>query len=731
MYRRIATACVALTCILTVLPLSIGAVSAEIDERAEDTWGVYDSVLSGTLSDRIDSEVMAIEQIGNAVYIGGKFTEVRETKNSPGISRPFLAAFDATTGDYLASFDPNLDGPVYALQASPDGSRLFVGGEFGDVDGVANTKALVALDPTTGVVDTSWRSRLKREGRAVVFSLDLDETWLYVGGGFSSVGGSGGVPEVLAARATKLRLTDAYPDTSWTPFVGGGSVWGISVSPDRNTVYLAGYFSTVNVTAGTQGFVGVDNSTAQTIRPGRLDHNNTNRPFYQDVLAANDLVFVAGMEHITWVLESSDLSVRTRHTTGEVGAFGTGGDYQDLELVGDRVYAACHCRGSHFADGDLYNIIRGLEPPNAFSRQDPIKFVAAYSATDGSYIPSFQLDISGSSGVWAVHGATDGCLWIGGDLTRSTRANGTNQARGGFSKHCDDSFQADTTRPSVPTGVQLSSDGDDVQLSWTASTDDVGVVGYEIYRSADGGPVELVVTEPSTSYTDTDLAEGDYVYYLRAIDAAGNQSWRTGNKPITVSDGVIDTERPSTVQGMTVAVAANGSDVDLAWNGANDNVGVTAYRIYRATSADGSGALVGEVAGTDFTDADPGDGTYWYWVRAVDGAGNEGWRNAKRSVTVTGEAVDTERPTTPRGLQVGAVGATTVDLTWQASTDNVGVVAYQVFNAATGQIIATSSGPTVTVSGLDSGTAVTLYVRADDAAGNRSWRSNQVTVTTD
>ncbi len=730
MFKRISAAIVMVLSSLAILPLGATPVAAEITDYGEDTWGVYESVLDGTLTDRIDSEVMAIEQIGNTIYVGGKFTEVRQTKNSAGIARPFLAAFDATTGDYIASFDPNLDRPVYALQASPDGSRLFVGGEFGDVDGIANTKALVALDPTTGDVDTTWRSRIKRDARAVVFSLDHDGTWLYVGGGFSSVGGSGGVPEVFAVRAAKLRLSDAYPDTNFAPVVSGGSVWGISVSPDGNSVYLAGYFTSVNVIGGTQGFVGVDNSTGQSIRPGRIDHNNQGRPYYQDVLSVNGLVFVAGMEHITYALSSTDLSVVTKHSTGRPENFGTGGDYQDLELVGDRVYAACHCRGSHYADGDLFNIIRGIDPPGSFSREDPIKFVAAYSAIDGSYDPSFQLDVSGSSGVWAVHGATDGCLWVGGDLTRSTRANGTDQARGGFSKHCDDAFAADDQRPSTPTGVSVNSSDDDAVLSWTASTDNVAVAGYSIYRAdSNNGTALLVGTSSTTSFTDAGLADGTYWYYLRAFDAAGNLSWRTGYKPVTISDVVVDTERPSTVNGMTLS--PDSLTVEVSWNAASDNIGVAGYRIYRGSSANGSFVAIGESTSTTYDDLGLAEGTYWYYIRAFDAAGNEGWRNGTKSVTVIdGGVIDTERPSTPTGLLLAGKTSNSVDLTWNASTDNVGVTGYQIIDEATGNVVGTSATTAGTVSGLNPGTSYSFFVKAIDAAGNTSWRSNLRAVTT-
>ncbi len=701
-------------------------VSAEITPTALDTWGVYESVTSGTLTDRIDSEVMAIEQIGDLVYVGGKFTEVRRSSTSTPVDQPFLAAFDVDTGAYVASFAPDLDGPVYALQASPDGSRLFVGGEFGDVAGVANTQALVALDPLDGSVDTSWKSQLKRDGRAVVYALDLDDTWLYVGGTFSAVGGAEGVPQISVARAVKLSLADATPDSSWNPLVSGGGVWGIAVSPDGATVYLAGYFSSVNLENGTQGFVGVDNSTGDTIRTGRISHNNANRPFYHDVVAVNGLVFVAGMEHLVYVLDAGDLSELNVHSTGGTNnaGFQMGGDYQDLEVVGDRVYASCHCRNEHFADGDIFAYLNG-DRSEIYTRRDPIRFVAAYSALDGDYLPSFQLDISGSSGVWAIHVADDGCLWIGGDTTRATRADGSNQARGGFTRHCDETYVVDTERPSTPRGLSVQPTVDGASLSWDASTDNVAVDHYEVWRTDDSTALGEVVARPTgTTYEDAGLPAGTYWYRLKAVDTSGNTSWRSGRVAVDVGSSN-DTTRPSTVRSMTVALGA-GDEVVIAWDAATDDVGVIGYDVYRATSAAGPFDLLARADGTVYTDTGVAADTYWYYVRAVDGAGNVGWRNGSRSIVVPG-AGDVERPSTPRGLQVDGVGADSVELSWTPSTDDVGVTEYVIFDSANLEL-ARSTTASATVTGLAAGEQ-SFYVKATDAAGNLSWRSNLQTVT--
>jgi chitinase len=92
----------------------------------------------------------------------------------------------------------------------------------------------------------------------------------------------------------------------------------------------------------------------------------------------------------------------------------------------------------------------------------------------------------------------------------------------------------DTTAPSVPgnlrsTGVTSSS----VSLAWNASTDNVAVTGYEVYRGS-----TLVTTVTGTTYTDTGLtASTAYTYTVRARDAAGNRSAASAAVTATTSTG--------------------------------------------------------------------------------------------------------------------------------------------------------------------------------------------------
>ncbi|MEV0823004.1 glycosyl hydrolase family 18 protein [Nonomuraea rubra] len=186
----------------------------------------------------------------------------------------------------------------------------------------------------------------------------------------------------------------------------------------------------------------------------------------------------------------------------------------------------------------------------------------------------------------------------------------------------------DTTAPSVPGNLRSTGVTDtSVTLAWNASSDNVAVTGYEIYR---GGT--LVTTVTGTTHTDTGLtANTAYSYTVRARDAAGNRSGNSNTATATTTGGGgTDTTAP-TVPGNLRSTGVSNSSVSLAWNASSDNVAVTGYEIYRG------GTLVTTVTGTSHTDTGLAANTaYSYTVRARDAAGNRSGNSNTVNATTTG-----------------------------------------------------------------------------------------------
>ncbi|MCX5299923.1 carbohydrate binding domain-containing protein [Streptomyces sp. NBC_00193] len=172
----------------------------------------------------------------------------------------------------------------------------------------------------------------------------------------------------------------------------------------------------------------------------------------------------------------------------------------------------------------------------------------------------------------------------------------------------------------------------------------------------------------------------------------------------------------------TVAVQPNTSYTLSAWvRGSYVYLGVTGGASTWTPSASAYTKLtVAFTTGASQTSAEVylngwyGQGTYYADDITLDGPGG---------------TVDTQAPTVPGSLTATGKTSTTASLSWNASTDNVGLNGYDVYQGGTK--VATSGTTSATVSGLTPSTAYAFTVRARDAAGNTSAASNTVNVTTD
>ena len=177
-----------------------------------------------------------------------------------------------------------------------------------------------------------------------------------------------------------------------------------------------------------------------------------------------------------------------------------------------------------------------------------------------------------------------------------------------------------------------------------------------------------------------------------------------------------DTEAPTIptdLQGIALSVTS----AQLSWNTSTDNVGVTGYKIYR------EGTLIDSTTSISFIDDGLSAGnTYSYYVTAYDASGNE----SNQSSTINVNTDDTEAPNVPTNLNSVILSITSAQLTWDVSSDNVGVLGYIIYRD--GSVIDSSETNIYTDNGLSAGNTYNYFITAYDAAGNESNASVSINI---
>ena len=188
----------------------------------------------------------------------------------------------------------------------------------------------------------------------------------------------------------------------------------------------------------------------------------------------------------------------------------------------------------------------------------------------------------------------------------------------------------------------------------------------------------------------------------------------------TTETPTTDSQAPTVPTGLAASVVS-ATQVNLAWNAATDDVGVTGYYVYLNDQP------LSTTASTSFTHTGLAAGaTYNYRVSAYDAVPNHSAWTAVVSATTT--LADTQAPSVPTGLAASVVSGTQVNLSWNASTDNVGVTGYYVY--LNDQRLATTTSTSFSHTGLTAGSTYSYRVSAFDAVPNHSAWTAAVSATT-
>jgi len=282
----------------------------------------------------------------------------------------------------------------------------------------------------------------------------------------------------------------------------------------------------------------------------------------------------------------------------------------------------------------------------------------------------------------------------------------------------------DTSAPTTPSNLRSTTvTSDQISLMWNAASDNVGVTRYRLYKN---GSNTAFATTSTQGYNDTGLtAEQSYQYRVSAVDAAGNESSRSA--VLTVSTTAApDSSAPTTPANLRSTTVTH-EQINLMWNAASDNLGVTGYRLYK----DGSSTAFASTTTPGYNDTGlTADQSYQYRVSAVDAAGNESALSSSLLVN-TLAAPDSTAPTTPSSLRSTTVTSEQINLMWNAASDNVGVTGYRLYKDGSSTAFASTTTPGYSDTGLTADQSYQYRVSAVDEAGNESPLSSAITVTTD
>lgn len=322
----------------------------------------------------------------------------------------------------------------------------------------------------------------------------------------------------------------------------------------------------------------------------------------------------------------------------------------------------------------------------------------------------------------------------------------------------------DTQPPSVPTGLTgRATSQTSVSLSWTASTDNVAVAGYRIYRDS-----VQIGTSATPSYVDTTCtANTTYSYSVSAFDGAGNASSQCSAVRISTPpyiEIIIDEESASYLDVWADGTSGTGE----AWNDDykyTDSASIETHWTKWTPSIARAGLYaiyVQYMQGTQNTTKAPytvyhsggvetfevdqtrNGGQWVYLTTQTFAAGSSGYVKLGNATGETGRTVvadavrfyylgdppgaDVDAPSVPTGLSAAPINAMRVNLSWTASTDNVQVAGYRVFR--NGIQIGTSAVASYSDATCSPSTTYSYAVSAYDTSGNESAKCTPVNATT-
>ena len=537
-----------------------------------------------------NASVQGIAVAAGKAYVGGRFTSVRPPGSALGtneVGQAYLAAFDATTGNLVAAFNPVLDGQVYAVAASADGSRIFVGGDFTTVNGQTRNR-IAAFDTATGALVADWKPSVSYRVKTITVSGNT----VYFGGSFGLVNGQ----DRLRLAAVTGDLGTLLP---WAPSVNG-DVYAVDAADDASKVYAGGQFSTVN---------GTNQNTVSSLDPV----TGAVLPFP----AASAVPLPNG---------SCTTRVKTIDASGDTVYFGNGGDGGgcfDGTWAADIATGALKWKNQCLGATEAVKVVNGWlykgshahdcanQGAGGFPQGFGYRYLLTESLADGKLGPWFPNTNAGPpTSVGPLAFATGGSdLWVGGDFTTTNSvgqqglARFTNGVPGAApakpAKLLPYSVQPGVVQIHFPTVV----DNDDSTLTYRL------LKGFSNTTIATWTATSTPWDRPWLHYTDTNVTPGEVTNYRVEVTDGSTTIRGNYSDPLTVAstastayDQIVNSDGPQAYWrlgepvGTTTSVDSSGQSNNGTFSGVTlGTAGVIAGNT-AATISSSTGRMAGEKA---------------------------------------------------------------------------------------------------------------------------------------
>jgi hypothetical protein len=472
--------------------------------------------------------------VGNTVYATGSFTQARPpgvAAGGPGtVAAENIFAYDITTGSRVASFNHSLNAQGLHITKSPDGSRVYVVGDFTGVDGLTRSH-IAAFDTATNLLSTSFVPSVN--GKAATVTASNDTVW--VGGNFFRANGQ------PRRRLAAFRAGDGSV-LPWAPAADDNQVVSMVLAPGGSRVIVGGKFKTLNGTSarGMGSLDAVSGAVLPWAANLKIDDSGTSSAI-TSLSTDGTSIFGTGYAYGTGNFEGT---FSANPSSGAINWVNDcHGDTYDAAPIGTVLYSVSHAHDCRWMGGfpqtdqnwsinmrhalafTTYSTGIGFGPDNYgwnYAGLPVSKLLQWYPVVA---IGSFT---GQSQAAWSVAG-NGSYVVLGGEFPSVNGVAQSDLVRFAV-RALAPNKRGPVRAANAPAPTATALGGGRVRVRWQAGYDmDNASLKYEVFRSGTTNPVYTTNlssnywTYPMMEFGDSGLAQGaSYTYRVKLTDPLGN-----------------------------------------------------------------------------------------------------------------------------------------------------------------------------------------------------------------